>query len=195
MKYKFKTFSKSIKINCNHKLAKLFNILNQNQFTIAESDEDYVKLINKKFEIRWYNSTNNVYLYSSVDVYPNKSKDGSGWSVTDGLESDWVVINRRGYFNKYKDSDHAINTSHYSLEEIINIISKICSINIDINSDVSNRFYSSYTKVIKLLDCPNSGFGTDVEWKGFYGKSHKNWSTNKKWNNINKPKYKSQIYE
>jgi hypothetical protein len=199
MKYKFKTKQHVIKIDCNNKLAKLFNILQSIGFSPENCDTDYVRLIGKKYQLTWFKK-NYAHFYSSTTCCPDKGITPNGWAVTEDYDNSevWIVIDKKNCFNKYKDSEFAINTSKYALEEIVAIIFKICSINKVVDYNVSNSFYFNYSEKIKLLDLPNSGFGTDVqdvEWSGNYGKSFKNQGFCYKWKSKNKVKHKHKLYE
>jgi hypothetical protein len=201
MKYKFKTKQHVIKIDCNNKLAKLFNILQSIGFSPENCDTDYVRLIGKKYQLTWFKE-NYAHFYSYTTCYPDKGITPNGWAVTEDYNnaSVWIVIDKKNCFNKYKDSEYAINTSKYSLEEIVGIIFKICSINKVVDYNVSNSFYFNYSERVKLLDCPNSGFGTDVQdvkWDGWYRKMNNQVGgySYLKWKKLNQVKHKQKLYE
>jgi hypothetical protein len=171
MKYKFKTEKKQTKLNCNSKLGKLFNILKSIGFspniTIINDkiENDSIRLLNKKYQIDWFNDDANVYFYDSVACYPDKGISPDGWAIMTAEYKDCILINERGSYDKPKDSDFAINTSHYSLHEIMEILVKICEIKKKVNYEVSDSFFLKYTERIKILTIP---FKKDLFWKSSY---------------------------
>jgi hypothetical protein len=138
MKYKLKVKQHTIKVDCNSKLSKLFNILQSIGFGPENCNTNYVKLVGKEYEVTWL----------------KKDYDNS---------KDLILINKKNCFNNYKDSEYVVNISIYSLEEILEIIFKICNIDKVVDYTVSDSFFYTETKKIKLLDLPNSEFSTEIQ--------------------------------
>jgi hypothetical protein len=123
-------------INCPKKIAKIFNILTSLGISTADTNKDFVQLAGYNYVITWIDNYIDVpNFYSTTICYPSKGIYPNGWANTDNtVYANWLVIDEKGCYNKYKDSQFAINTTKYSVEEVITIITTIID-----NKKLNNR--------------------------------------------------------
>lgn len=149
-------------VNCSSKLAKLFNLLNSIGVSAGSCDEDVVVLTGLGYTLHWFNNNYIPSFYDTTICFPDKGTIPYGWSVTDvnTVQADWIVIDGVGRFNKYKDSDFAVDTSKYSYEELVEIVLGIVDYKGEVNLNQLSVFTVKHTEVQKVVDF----FGTTETW-------------------------------